>query len=173
MQLIHRDKEAKIKSGQLKKEDAHSFRAKELRALQKRSTELMQTYKIKYMRYNEMLGHDAYRKQGFTEYLNIKIDAFALFISEKAKIEEGIKRKLLLLQSKQAQFQILQDLIIHLHKIDNMIIEHKHYLRARLILRRKSFQTCRSLFKNRLKRHRLSRFNFVSTPILYATEAEK
>jgi len=36
----------------------------------------MQTYKIKYMRYNEMVGNDAYRKQGFTEYLNIKIEHF-------------------------------------------------------------------------------------------------
>jgi len=52
------------------------------------------------MRYNEMLGNDAYRKQGFTEYLTIKIDAFALFIAEKAKLEEGIRHKLLLLQSK-------------------------------------------------------------------------
>ena len=52
------------------------------------------------MRYNEMLGNDAYRKQGFTQYLNNKIDAFADFLAEKAKLEEGIKRKLLLLQSK-------------------------------------------------------------------------
>ena len=139
MQLIHRDKEAKIKSGQIKREEAHLFRAAELRALQKHSTELMQTYKIKCMRYNEMLGNDAYRKQGFTEYLNMKIDAFAVFLAEKRKIEEGIRRKLLLLQSKQAQFQVLQDLIVHLQKIDNMIIEHKDYLRDRLILRRKSF----------------------------------
>jgi hypothetical protein len=49
------------------------------------------------MRYNEMLGNDAYRKEGFTEYLNIKIAAFAKFIAEKAKIEEGIRSKLLLL----------------------------------------------------------------------------
>mgnify|MGYP006108910577 FL=1 len=69
----------------------------------------------------------------------MKIDAFAVFLAEKRKIEEGIRRKLLLLQSKQAQFQVLQDLIVHLQKIDNMIIEHKDYLRDRLILRRKSF----------------------------------
>lgn len=60
----------------------------------------MQTYKIKYMRYNEMLGNDQYRKEGFTEYLNIKIEHFKFFLSEKAKIEEEVSRKLLLLQSK-------------------------------------------------------------------------
>jgi hypothetical protein len=107
MQLINRDKEARIKSGKIKREEAHLFRASELRALRKRSTELMQAYKIKYMRYNDMLGNDAYRKQGFTEYLSIKIDAFAVFLAEKRKIEEGIRRQLLLLQSKQAQFQVL------------------------------------------------------------------
>jgi hypothetical protein len=47
MQLIHRDKEAKIKSGQIKEEEAESYRAEETRALQKHSTELMETYKIK------------------------------------------------------------------------------------------------------------------------------
>ena len=99
----------------------------------------MQTYKIKYMRYNEMLGNDAYRKQGFTEYLDIKIAHFQFFLSEKAKIEEEVRRKLLLLHSKKAQFQVLEDLVVHLQRIDNMIIEHKSYLRDKLILRRKSF----------------------------------
>lgn len=75
MQLICRDREAKIKRGEIKEEVAHLYRENELRSLQKQSTDLMQTYKIKLMRYNEMLEEDSYRKQGFTMYLNVKIDS--------------------------------------------------------------------------------------------------
>ena len=60
----------------------------------------MYDYKIKYMRYNEMIGTDSYRKEGFTDYLGFKVDALKEHIAEKVSIEDGLKQKLLKVQSK-------------------------------------------------------------------------